>query len=80
MVESDLPPTVITYRPGGNEIVNNGHTIQMNYAPGSTIKVSGHEFELKQVHFHSPSENRIEGHPTLWRPILCTPNRKAILL
>ena len=61
MIESDLPPIAINYKPGGNEIVNNGHTIQVNYSPGSTIKVNGHAFELKQFHFHSPSENKIQG-------------------
>lgn len=62
MVEGDLPEIQINYATGGNEILNNGHTIQVNYAPGSTITVGGHEFELKQFHFHSPSENTIEGH------------------
>ena len=33
----------------------------MNYAPGSKISVDGHEFELKQYHFHAPSENHING-------------------
>jgi carbonic anhydrase len=61
MIEGDLPPIIIKYKSGGNEIVNNGHTIQVNYSPGSTIKVNGREFELQQFHFHSPSENTIEG-------------------
>lgn len=43
------------------EILNNGHTVQINYTPGSTIEVDGHQFELKQFHFHSPSENRVDG-------------------
>jgi carbonic anhydrase len=62
MIESDLSPITINYQSGGNEILNNGHTIQVNYKPGSTITVNGHKFELKQFHFHSPSENTIEGH------------------
>ncbi|HSQ86593.1 MAG TPA: carbonic anhydrase [Desulfobacterales bacterium] len=62
MIESDLSPININYKSGGNEILNNGHTIQVNYKPGSTITVNGHKFELKQFHFHSPSENKIEGH------------------
>ena len=62
MIESDLSPITISYQAGGNEVVNNGHTIQVNYKPGSMITVNGHEFELKQFHFHSPSENFIEGH------------------
>ncbi|MDJ0991401.1 MAG: carbonic anhydrase family protein [Desulfobacterales bacterium] len=62
MVETDLSPITINYKPGGHEIVNNGHTIQVNYKPGSSIIVNGNEFELKQFHFHAPSENTIEGY------------------
>ena len=61
MIESDLPAIAINYQSGGNEILNNGHTIQINYIRGSTITVDGREFELKQFHYHSPSENTIDG-------------------
>jgi len=61
MVESELPPIVFNYQSGDNEILNNGHTIQVNYNLANTIRVDGQEFELKQFHFHSPSENTIEG-------------------
>ena len=60
MIEGELLPITVNYQAGGNEILNNGHTIQVNYMPGSTINVDGHQFELKQFHFHSPSENTIE--------------------
>ena len=42
-------------------IVNNGHTIQVNYAPGSGITINGKRYELLQFHFHTPSEHAIEG-------------------
>lgn len=62
MVEGELPKLKIDYKPGGNEaIINNGHAIQVNYAPGSTLSLGSNTFELKQFHFHSPSENTIEG-------------------
>jgi carbonic anhydrase len=61
MIKAELPPLRLTYAAGAREIVNNGHTVQVNYAPGSTIAVDGREFELKQFHFHSPSENKIGG-------------------
>ena len=60
-IESDLKPMGIHYQAGGKEIINNGHSIQVNYTPGSKISVDGHEFELKQYHFHAPSENHING-------------------
>jgi carbonic anhydrase len=49
------------YKQGGSEVVNNGHAIQVNYDAGSGIEVDGTRFDLKQFHFHSPSENRING-------------------
>ncbi len=61
MINGDLPPIKIDYQPGGNEVINNGHTIRVNYKDGSTITVDGQTFELKQFHFHSPSENIIQG-------------------
>ena len=45
----------------GIEIINNGHTIQVNVEDGSSIKVDGEEFFLKQFHFHTLSENQING-------------------
>ncbi len=54
-------PLNLAYRQGSNEVVNNGHTIQVNVNPGDTLVVDGKTFELKQFHFHSPSENHING-------------------
>ena len=62
MIDGNLPEITINYIAGGNEILNNGHTIQVNYTSGSTVTFNGHSFELQQFHFHAPSENTIEGH------------------
>ena len=60
-VEAVLKPLKFAYAAGTTEIVNNGHTIEVDYSPGSSVTVDGRAFELKQFHFHSPSENRIDG-------------------
>jgi carbonic anhydrase len=60
-VEAELKPLQLAYKAGAADIVNNGHTVQINYAPGSTLTVDGRTFELKQFHFHSPSENKVGG-------------------
>lgn len=60
-VEAELKPLKLEYKAGASDIVNNGHTVQIDYAPGSALTVDGRRFELKQFHFHSPSENRIGG-------------------
>lgn len=61
LVEAELAPLQFHYLPGGKTLVNNGHTVQVNYAPGSTLQLDGMAFELRQFHFHAPSENLIEG-------------------
>jgi len=60
-IESELAPISFNYTGLATEVVNNGHAIQANYTSGSTIEVAGKSFELKQFHFHSPSENTING-------------------
>jgi carbonic anhydrase len=61
MIEGDLPELQVNYNQAADEIVNNGHSIQVNAQPGNTITIDDHSYELKQFHFHSPSENTIEG-------------------
>ena len=60
-IEAGLPPIEFNYESGGYNVLNNGHTIQVNYSPGSHINIDGQAFELKQFHFHAPSENHING-------------------
>jgi carbonic anhydrase len=60
-IEAKLKPIVFDYKGGSAEILNNGHTVQINVLPGSSISVDAIQFELKQLHFHAPSENLING-------------------
>ena len=43
------------------KILNNGHTIQVNYAHGSTMTSGNQPYELLQLHFHTPSEHAVSG-------------------
>ncbi|NPA57876.1 MAG: carbonic anhydrase family protein [Aquificae bacterium] len=61
IVEAELKDLKIDYKAGAVSIVNNGHTIKVSYEPGSYIEVDGIKFELKQFHFHAPSEHKIKG-------------------
>ncbi|SEK95102.1 carbonic anhydrase [Roseateles sp. YR242] len=49
------------YHPSRFSVLDTGHTIQVNVAPGNTIEIMGRRFELQQFHFHRPSEERING-------------------
>ena len=59
--KADLPPIQFDYTPSPLHIIDNGHTIMINYSPGSFISVAGKKYALKQFHFHRPSEEKIDG-------------------
>jgi carbonic anhydrase len=58
---ADLPAIKFDYKPSPLRVIDNGHTIQVNYAPGSSIEVGGTRYELLQFHFHKPSEEKVDG-------------------
>jgi carbonic anhydrase len=43
------------------DLTNNGHTIEQEYEPGSTLTFEGVVYELSQFHFHTLSEHTIKG-------------------
>jgi len=58
-----LADIIFNYQASPIDVVNNGHTIQFNYAKGSSIDIGGKNYKLLQFHFHSPSEHSINGKP-----------------
>jgi carbonic anhydrase len=60
-VKSRLPALDIKWGKSPDTIVNNGHTIQLNFAEGSTLQFGGLTYKLLQMHFHRPSEHLIGG-------------------
>ncbi len=59
--DADLPPLWFAYQAPASNVLNNGHTIQVDIAKGSRITLDNQAFVLKQFHFHTPSENTING-------------------
>lgn len=51
----------ISYNPSILKVLNNGHTIQVNYEPGSSMIIDGKKYDLLQFHFHTPSEYTVDG-------------------
>ena len=60
-IDGDLPPLKITYQDTPLRIINNGHTIKINYQPGSVLTLDNQPYELLQFHFHHPSEHKVDG-------------------
>ena len=61
--KGDLAKIEFNYQPSPIKILNNGHTIQVNYSGDSSIKIGAQTYKLVQFHFHSPSENTVKKKP-----------------
>jgi len=53
-LQADLKETPVA-------VINNGHTVEEEYRPGSSLTVGGVRYDLKQFHFHTPSEHTVHG-------------------
>jgi len=59
--EKDLTNISFHYQSSDIRILNNGHTVQVNYDAGSYIEVDGQRFDVLQFHYHAPSEHAVNG-------------------
>ncbi len=62
-IKADPGTLIFDYRPLPLAIVNNGHTIQVNAAPGNSCTIANTKYDLLQFHFHHPSEHLLNGKP-----------------
>ncbi len=51
----------VSFKDEVEAVENLGHTIQLDFAKGSTITAHGKVFNFKQMHFHTPSEHLLDG-------------------
>lgn len=58
---ANLAALKIDYQAVPLNIIDNGHTIQVNYGAGSTLIVGDKVYTLQQFHFHHPGEEHING-------------------
>ena len=59
--KTKLDKIEFAYKETPLKIINNGHSVQVNYDPGSFVTIDGQKFELVQFHFHAPSEHTVKG-------------------
>jgi carbonic anhydrase len=59
-VVKDLPPLEFDYKEVALKVTDTGHSFQVNAAKGSGgLKIGEDYYDLLQVHFHEPSEERV---------------------
>ena len=61
-VAMDIPEASIRIIPQVLDVLNNGHTIQVNVDARDTLTLGEKSFDLLQLHFHAPSEHTVDGH------------------
>lgn len=61
VIDGQLKPLNINIHTHAQKIINNGHSIQINVNDDDDFSIDGSTYQLKQFHFHSPSENEIKG-------------------
>ena len=59
--ERDVANIEFHYQQSDVLIVNNGHTVQVDYEGGSYIELDGNRFDVLQFHYHAPSEHAVNG-------------------
>jgi carbonic anhydrase len=60
-IKVDLEPVVVDYQPTSFNVLDNGHTVQVNLGTGNRITLTGRTYELQQFHFHRPAEEKVDG-------------------
>lgn len=60
-IQVDLETIAFDYKNTLFRIVDNGHTVQVFVGEGSSMTVMGRRYALQQIHFHRPSEERVNG-------------------
>jgi len=58
-IHASLKPVRGIHKFPAKEVINNGHTVQVNFKTGNMLVLDSAAYQLKEMHFHAPSENTI---------------------
>lgn len=56
-----LAPLDFSYYPAPLRIADDGHTVRVRFAPGSSLRIGKERYTLQQFHFHTPGGDKIAG-------------------
>ena len=59
--KGDLPGLLFNYKTVPLKVVDDGHTIKVNYPSGSLVSIEGKRYELTEINFHKPAEEKVDG-------------------
>ena len=61
VISAELNPLTFQSKTKATSIENNGHTVKVNFRNSNSLSIDNQKYYLKQMHFHTPSENKIDG-------------------
>jgi carbonic anhydrase len=79
-IRADIRAPKLSWKAQAFKIVNNGHTIQAEVAPGCFATLGNRKFEFAQFHFHTPSEHAIDGKRTAMEAHFVHAGERGVLL
>lgn len=60
-LQGPAEPLQFNYQPSGASVLNNGRTIQVDVVGDNRLSVRGTSYQLQQISFHHPSEQRVNN-------------------
>ncbi len=69
----------LDYKLSNFQVIDNGHTVQVNVERGNYANIDGQRYELKQFHFHTPSEHLLDNRSYLMEVHFVHANEKGEL-
>lgn len=60
-IKAELTPLIFEGNAKATTFINNGHALQVNFQSGNYVTIENKKYGLKQINFHIPSENHING-------------------
>ncbi|MAD42583.1 MAG: hypothetical protein CL623_09355 [Arcobacter sp.] len=61
VIDAQLNPLTFESTAKATSFANNGHSVQVNFTSANSLAIDNQKYYLKQIHFHTPSENQING-------------------
>ena len=60
-IEFKMTAGTMVFNDHVEDIIDNGHSIQVSFDDSTVISLDGADYKLEQFHFHTPSEHTLDG-------------------
>ena len=61
VIAAKLEPLTFEGTAKATTFLNNGHSVEVTFTSANSLTIENQKYYLKQIHFHTPSENQVDG-------------------